>query len=387
MCPAPSPFGRRAIPSHGGGPVTLRALTDAEARVIAVLLSARPDRERDRLNQIGVPRSTYHAVRRRAYAEGWLRDRYIPHPLPLGLPWVTALVARPYADRHDRFVERVSSDPGNVLLWSDARTCIAVFFHATAAEPRKLVDRLASEQLSAPPTVVTTRADGPLVPVYFDFEGLWCNLAGLDGTLAYPHGLGGGWDEEEGTMPTLSAHQRWAIRELLERPFAASDQGRGGHLVGPFGLPFSQRKMLAKGWVTHRTLLDPSRLPPFRGRAADQIVLVAGTPRRDARPDELFAVLTREARVFPFLFMVGADRWLLGALGAANPPSDAARPPRRPVLPTLQQYLEGIEILQEGAAGFSAPVDHRYDRLLLPEESRPSKKTGHGIGAAQTPDS
>ena len=47
----------------GTGP-PVRALTESEARVIAVLLAARPDRERERLHQVQIPRSTYHAVRR-----------------------------------------------------------------------------------------------------------------------------------------------------------------------------------------------------------------------------------------------------------------------------------------------------------------------------------
>ena len=351
----------------------MRALTESEARVIAVLLAARPDSERNRLQQIGVPRSTYHAVRRRAYEEGWLRDRYIPHPAPLGRPWVTFWVARPYADRLERFVEVVSADPGNVFLWSGAQVSIAVFFHGNPEEARRAVDRITLERLGPVPISVSVNADGPAVPVYFDFEGLWSHLAGIEGTLAYPHGLGGGSEEEpeEGTTRT-TPHQLWAIGELLRRPFATVEQGRGSHLVGPFGLPFSQRKMLARGWVTHRTLLDPSRLPPFQGKAADQVVLLSGTPRPDRRPETLFATLTRESRVYPFLFTVGEERWLLGALGASAPSSEP-RTDRRPVLPTLREYLEGIEIIQAPASEFTLPVDHRYDRLL--ESPRSSSVT------------
>ena len=323
-----------------------------------------------------VPRSTYHAVRRRAYEEGWLRDRYIPHPLPLGLPWTTFLVARPFADRVEEFGRTVAQEPGNVVLWSGSQTALAVTFRAKANEAKRLLDRIESGRLSAPPWSVTVRADSPTVPVYFDFEGLWCHLAALDGTLAYPHGLGGPLAEqreEEGEV-SLSAHQRWAVGELLRRPFVATDQGRGAHLVGPFGLPFSQRKMLAKGWVTHRTLLDPSRVPEHRGKSVDQVVFISGSPKPGARPENLFATLTRECRVFPFLFVVGADRWLLSALGGSNPPPADSGLPRRPVLPTLREYLEGIEILQESAQGFVAQVDHRYDRLLPSEPAVPPSK-------------
>jgi hypothetical protein len=350
----------------------VRALTDSEARVIAVLLAARPDHERERLHQVGIPRSTYHAVRRRAYDEGWLRDRYIPHPVPLSRPCVTFLVARPYADRFEEFTKEVSDDPGNVLLWTGSQAALAAFFHAKPEDPRRLLRRLESMRLAAPPLAVTVSADGPSVPVYFDFEGLWDHLAGSEGTLEYPHGLGGpiarGVAEADGPAPIgLTPHQRWALDELLRRPFAAVEHGRGGHLVGPFGLPFSQRRLLARGWVTHRTFLEPSRLPPYQGKAADQIVLISGAPRPGARPEVMFSTLTRESRVYPFLFAVGQDRWLLGALGGSSPTPPDTRAARRPVLPTLREYLEGIEIVQEAAAGFTTPVDHRYDRLIVPQ--------------------
>jgi hypothetical protein len=356
----------------------VRALTDSEARVIAVLLAARPDRERERLRQIDIPRSTYHAVRRRAYSEGWLRDRYIPHPVPLGRPFVTFLIARPYADRFGEFSKTVSADDGVVFLWSGAQLAIAVFCHRREGEGAKLAARIERDRTAAPPLVLTVSADAPTVPVYFDFEGLWCHLAGLEGTLAYPHGLGGhlgsGNTDDDSAPEPLTSHQQWAIGELLRRPFSAAEQGRGGHLVGPFGLPFSQRRLLAKGWITHRTLLDPARLPPYQGRAADQVVLISGTPKPGARPELLFSTLTHDCRVFPFLFVVGTDRWLLGALGGGGPPT-VADPERAAVLPTLRDALEGIEILQEPASGFTAPVDHRYERLFAPAVTAASAKS------------
>jgi hypothetical protein len=344
----------------------VRALTDSEARVIAVLLAARPDHERERLHQVGIPRSTYHAVRRRSYVEGWLRDRYIPHPVPLGRPYVTVSVARPYADRFDEFSRFVAADSGNVLLWTSPQVALSVFFHAKPQESQRLLQRIVADRLAAAPLGLTVRVDGPSIPVYFDFEGLWCNMAGFEGTLAYPHGLGGA-ESPESELPDgmlLTPHQQWALGELLRRPFASAEQGRGGHLVGPFGLPFSQRRLLARGWITHRTFLDPSRVPPFEGKAADQVVLISGAPRTGARPELLFSTLTRESRVYPFLMVVGPNRWLLGALGSSLPAPPGSRPIRRPVLPTLREYLEGIEIIQEAAVGFSAPVDHRYDRLI-----------------------
>jgi hypothetical protein len=354
----------------------VRALTDSEARVIAVLLAARPDRERERLRQVQIPRSTYHAVRRRAYEELWLRDRYIPHPVPLGFPFVTFLLARPFADRFDEFTKVASTDPGNVVLWTGGQVALAIFFHAKAGDGKRWATRMGDQNLSGTPTVLTVAADSPTIPVYFDFEGLWCHLAGIAGTLAYPHGLGGTLppSEKDGESPTLTTHRAWAVGELLRRPFLGAEAGKGPHLVGPFGLPFAQRRMLARGWVDHRTLLDPAHLPAYQGKSPDQVVLIHGVPRSGAKPDVLFGDLTRECRVFPFLFVVGSDRWLLGALGASTPSSPDPTSPRRPVLATLRQYLEGIEVIQEPAAQFATRVDHRYDRLLPPKDGTSATK-------------
>jgi hypothetical protein len=354
-----------------------RGLTDAEARVIAVLLAARSDRERERLRHIDVPRSTYHAIRRRAYEEGWLRDRYVPHPVAFGRPLVTFLVIRPFVDRFEELVRYLSDDPGAVVVWRGTQVVLAVVFHQRPAEADRLVKHLASAHLAPPPATVSAETEGASVPVYFDYEGLWCHVAGFEGTLAYPHGLGGGLlaDSGEVTSAALSRHQWWAASELVRRPFATPEDGRSAHLVGPLGLPFSQRRLLQKGWVVHRTILDPGRLPAYQGRAADQVVFLTGVPKAGAQPSVLFSTLTRESRVYPFLFAVGQIRWVLGALGGSTPRSTETDGGRRAVLPTLREYLEGIEIVQEPAAGFASVVDHRYDRLLPSSDPRDTAKS------------
>jgi hypothetical protein len=354
-----------------------RGLTEAEARVLAVLLAARADRERERLRQIAVPRSTYHAIRRRAYEEGWLRDRYVPHPVAFGRPWTTFLLARPYADRVEELVTTLADDPGAVVVWRGSQVTLAVVFHRKPADVSRLVAAVESRRLAPPPTAVTVRTEGATVPIYFDYEGLWCHVVGFDGTLAYPHGLGGGMvsaDGEEAAPQTLSPHQWWAASELVRRPFAATDAGRGAHLVGPLGLPFSQRQLLKRGWVVHRTILNPGSVPAYQGRSADQVVLVTGQPRAGAQPAVLFATLSREARVYPFLFVTAPDRWLIGAMGGSPPRLSDAEPARRPVLPTLREYLEGIEIVQEPASGLVSALDHRYDRLLPARTDGPPAK-------------
>lgn len=350
----------------------MRSLTEAEATVIATLLAARPERERDRLRQVGIPRSTYYAVRRRAYVEGWLQDRYVPDPVRLGKPYATIVVAQPFADRtQDLASEKAPLAP--TILWSSPQLALAVLFHERPGDGAALAQRWLASGITASDVRLTVDLRGPSVPVFFDFEGLWDHLAGLPGTLAYPHGIGGSGEAEE--LDPLTPHTLWAFGSLLGRPFAARDHGEDGHQLGPFGLPFSERRLLSRGWVTHRVLLTPGKIPPYAGKAADRVFLISGVPRPGARPELLFARLTRECRVFPFLYAVSPERWMIGALGGeptANSVADDRRV-RIPVMPTLAESMEAIQIFQEPVASLASVIDHRYDRLVPPKGTGPAR--------------
>lgn len=351
----------------------MRSMTEAEGRVIAVLLGSTPTNERERLRRVKVPRSTYHAARRRAYQEGWLKDRYVPDPARFGFPWVNLVVVRPFADRISELGSAWAAHPTNVLSWVGAQSALAVFFHPSRAEADGWVRRLGEERWASRVTAVTTHVTSPEVPVYFDYEGLWTHLAGIDGTEVYPNGLGGSTPQEEDSGAPVTSHQRWGATELVHRPFVTESQGREGHLVGPFGVPFSQQKLLRAGWVSHRVFLEPSKVPPFKGRSADQMTFIYGALRDGARPEGLFATLTRDCRVFPFLYASSGGRVLLGALGRApvslgqghrDAPAPDPAESRPSVMAALQGALEGIEVIQESATQLRTLVDHRYDRIL-----------------------
>lgn len=352
---------------HQTGSRTVRSLTEAEAKVITVLLAATADGEKEKLRRIEIPRSTYHAARRRAYEEGWLKDRYVPDPSRFGLPWATIVLARPFADRAATLSGLWEADPTHVHTWQSPQLALGVSFHPSSEAAKASIDRLTDRKLSSRTFAVIAPLTEPTIPVYFDFEGLWSHLSMAKGAIAYPVGLGG--NPRPDGAPPVSNHLRWAATELVHRPFSAAEAGRGSHLVGPLGLPFSQRRLLAQGWVTHRTLLDPAAVPAFQGRSANDLILLTGELRAGSKPEELFQVLTRECRVYPFLYATFDRQILVGALGAGPSAPNAPRPSpvepaRRPVMPTFQEFVQGIEILSEPVERLTAPVDHRYDRLF-----------------------
>jgi hypothetical protein len=341
----------------------VRELTSAEAKVIAGLLGSAAATERERLRRIAVPRSTYHAARRRAYAEGWLRDRYVPQPERIGLPYAVFVAARPFVDRLGELTERWSGTRGCVYLAAGPELLVGVTLEPDLEAARASALRLADPTATSARQVVLADLHRPTVPVYFDYEGLWVHLAEAGGTVAYPRGLGGTPAPED--LTSLSAHQSWAVQQLLHRALDSAAAGRAGHLVGPLGLPFSQQRLVAQGVVVHRVFLDPAPLPSYRGHAADQLVLIAGGWRPGAHPELLFRTLTQECRVYPFLFALDTERAMIGALGRSTSTGGRADGEgRRPVLPTLQESLQGIEIVQVAASSVRTIVDHRYDRLL-----------------------
>lgn len=348
----------------------MRELTESEARVLALLLADTAQDERSRLRQSALPRSTYHAARKRAYAEGWLRDRYLPAPTLFGYPEVTIALARPFADQTQALSDRWAGEPGNVLLWVGPAVALGVFFHRTAREAKSASTRIARPELAASVLSLRPRPEERGLPAYFDFEGVWAHLSGAGGTQAYPKGLPPLPLGVDPAVPsTWTGRRRWAAGELLNRPFVAEAQGRPGHLVGTFGLPLAQKALLAQGWVLHRVLAEPASVPPFRGRLMDRIVLITGTLLEGIRADVLFATLCHECRVYPFLYVIDGPKLLIGALGQSvlNPEGGPTDPvPRRPVMPTLRQTLQGIQIVEERAGNLRAVVDHRYDRITPP---------------------
>ena len=256
----------------------MRALTDAEARTIAVLLGSAAAPERERLSRSGLRGRLIMppgpGLRGRVASRS-LRAR----PDRIGFPFATFLLARPFADRIDELLQRWAGDPGNVLLLGGPAAVVGTFFHPSEKSARTMASGKGWSDLASSSGAVVADLRQPSVPVYLDFEGLWAHLSGTDGTVAYPRGLGGGDPGPTGApdpSTEYTSHQRWATAELLARPF--TDSGRGSHLVGPLGLPFSQQRLVAKGWVNHRVFLDPSKLSSYRGNAADQYSLHLGHP-------------------------------------------------------------------------------------------------------------
>jgi len=348
-----------------------RSLTEQEARVVGLLLEDSSGGERERLRRWGLPRSTYHHIRRRVYAQGWVHHRYIPDPRLFGLPWISFLLVRPFADRRGALAEVLTRDPRAVHVVIGPNLVFSIHWEASEASAGRRWALIEREGWADGGVQLTVELSARSVPVYFDYEGMWAHLTGRPGTSGYPRALVGGPASPGTSAPgPLTPHQRWAVRYLLDRvdrPSARTDPASPG---GPFGLPFSVRRLLEQGWISHRSILSPSSVPPYQGRTADRSYFVAGTPRPGAHPEQLFQQLAGECRVYPFLFVVGPDRWLIGAAGGAQEGAAPAAP-RRPVLPTIGGACQGIQIFEADGASFLPQVNHRYDRLLSEAASEP----------------
>jgi len=344
-----------------------RSLTEQEARVIGLLLEDSPAGERDRLRRWGLPRSTYHHIRRRAYAQGWLDHRYIPDPRLFGLPWMSFLLVQPFADRRGSLTEALTRDSRAVHVAVGPNLVFTIHWDDSEAAAVRRFALIEKEGWVAGGVQLTTELSAQSVPVYFDYEGMWAHLTGRPGTLGYPRGLGGG----PAAPGPMTSHQRWAVRYLLDRVASPSTRTDPGTPGGLFGLPFSVRRLLELGWISRRSILSPSLVPPYQGRTANRTYFVVGTPRSGARPEQLFQELVGPCQVFPFLFIVRKDRWLIGAAGGARE-GGAADNHRQPVLPTIAGACEGIQIFEADGSSFRPQVNHRYDRLLADASSGPN---------------
>ncbi len=353
--------------SHPVGRHTLRELTETEVRVLQALLAEDREGERVRLARTGLARSTYHAARRRAYEEGWIRDRYLPDPVAFDYGWARLLLARPYADRQEELVRRLSGNEGTVVLWQSPQSLFCVSLERGGPPPAPSRSSSVPEGSAQELTELQVDLKGRGLPVYFDYEGLLAHLGEQTGTVSYPRSLSLSGRPGAPRVPVVRSPSVWnAAYQLVSSPRNAEERGRPSHRLGPPSLPRSQRKLLELGCVRRRVLPDPARLPPFHGRRADELVFVHGVWRGASKGETLLRTLTAECRVYPFLYAFTDERLLLAALGQTPGVGEGelAGPSRRPVLPTLRQCLENIVVTRERVESILARVDHRYDPLL-----------------------
>ena len=352
----------------------MRALTEAEARLIRALLAAPGDSEREFLEETKLPRSTYHAVRKRVYDEGWLRVRFAPHPACFGLPFVTLAVAHPFAESSVALMERWSRPESNVILWGGSSLVFAIYLHRTRDEARRFTSGLVDDAMRPRSFFLTTSTAAESLPVYFDFEGVWSHLAGIPGSSQYPRPLSPPLPPGS-HVPTgpPSPGLRRAARNLILRPIVADFEGRSGHFLGLLGLTRPEHRLLDDGWVFQRVLPDLGVLPSFQDRKADQIVFVRGEFLEGKNSTGLLKALTEKCRVYPFLLAHDETGVVVGTVGQSGPLPAAGDGSRPSVLGTLQEFLRRIEVDSEWVAGLTPVVDHRYDRVLA---EPPAKSSG-----------
>lgn len=344
-----------------------------EARVLSVLLGASLESEGERIVRSGLPRSTYEDARRRVYGQGIVEDRYVPDPRVFGRRWATAMLVRPYADELSSLVARWSASPDNVLVWRGPESVFAVFLHAGPRPEVEGGNFGSGSRQPASASQLTVDLARPSVPIYFDYEGAWTHVAGVDALWQYPRPL----VAEPGVAVSPSEGSRRVAADLVFRSGPDTSGGRPPHLMGPYALPRSSRRLVERGWLQWRAFPRLRALKLTDGRGADSVVLVFAGLKEGRSPGALFRELSMH-RSFPFLFMTEGQRVLLGFLAtraAAEASSEgAAGDVLLENLTQVEAHRASIEDLQE-------VVSHRYAGVVRPAPGPGSQRAQHLVEA------
>jgi len=344
----------------------MRSLTEAETRVIRILLANLPGPERNRIRDAEVPRTTYQTVRHRAFLNGWLQERYFPHPLLFGAERIRFVLAQPYAERWNESVRMLRSLEGLVILWASPETLFGVVYEESTG--RRWNDLFTSDVFRRSWTIAApARGDG--IVSYFDYEGVWSRWALNRDPLAYPRGLPAA---NLSALPQSKADWN-SVRELLVRPSGATSIALDRSVFRATGLSRRGRKLLSAGWFSHRILPNLGEIPTIRGYRPDRVVFVTATPLPGKSTRDFFADLTRLGRASPFVFAYDSDRVLFATLSPA--PLEVAEG-RTPMVDLLQNYLAKVEVIREPIDSLFPLVDHRYDRLKLPARESGTRSDG-----------
>ncbi|MDE1820811.1 MAG: hypothetical protein KGI98_08230 [Euryarchaeota archaeon] len=327
------------------------------------MLAAGLEPEEERIRLTGLARSTFQEAKRRMYSRGWLRDRYLPALSLVGVPTVSFLLTRAFAERVQETVKRLQEDRETVHLWVAEETIFAVVFHRAVNSAKALGRAVAEGALGSDSFLLSVDPSAPSVPVYFDFEGIVAQWTGSASPARYPRPL-----PHVAASRTIFAPLT-GLDPLLSRPFLASTQGRAEHLLGPAGLPRSQKRLLLSGKVEWRVMPSLSRLPPFHGVQLSHLVLARGRLRPGVRLLDLYRTLAQELQAHPFLLVSDTEHVLVGGVAVSRTEGTAEEAPGEPTatLPdVLATQLEGIELTRLPLRALRSPLFHRYDRLSGP---------------------
>lgn len=335
----------------------MRDLTLGEATVIRSALASDLGSERERLHRTQLPATTYQRGRQRAYAEGWVFDRYVPDPVRLGCSSITFALVQPFADRRRELQARWEANPNAVLLWCWPETLFGVFW---SRGPGDVLPIPSEKGWLRTEFTLTADPRQPEIPSYFDWEGAWSRLMALRGSYAYPHSLPP-VISRSANPSSLSDSDRQGLALLMNRSLDRPPEGEPLR-VSPFFLPRSQQRLLGRGMVEQRTFLDPKTVPRYNGRGIERLVFLQGTLRVGASPERLFHRLT-SIQVYPVLFATDRSKVLMTTLSPAPPPGEPGLP-KMNVLANLEEFLESIQVEREPVGSLEVPVNHRYDRLL-----------------------
>jgi hypothetical protein len=342
-----------------------RQLSEAEARLLSVLLASPLGTEASRIPRAGVPRSTYQRLRRNIYRDGWLRDRYVPRLEVVGGTSLTFVLAFPYAEQAEEVERAWARSPRAVVVWATPEFYFAVFVGDDPSRPaydRHLFPRSFRSLLS-----LSVRAGDGSVERYFDYGSAFAHLCGLAEAPTRPDG----WeilappDHENGRRP--SARLLRAARDVVVGDGATGRVARPPHLRGYTFLPRIGQEAIRRGLVRWQVTPDYRRIPAYEGRRPTDLVFVYAERRPGREPAVFLDELGRDAGIYPFLAAFDRDHALLGLLEIGPDAEDregVGHPGRSTLVHVLGRSLVGVELFRERLSLCQSVVDHDYARLL-----------------------
>jgi hypothetical protein len=352
-----------------------RALTEAEALVVAAALGRdgtglSPSVALDRL-----PRRTRQTVFQRIYSREWVVDRIIPHPGLFDRAWVTIAVVQPYAERVAACLRGWRAEPGLAHLWASEETILGVFFSSGSAEKNRLEQVCRELGSGRAGFVLSIDTRERVIPVYFDFEAAWSRIVRIAGTVRYPRSLPRTvLDYGSTASPALSVRDRERLVEVLGRSSMVRQFGPFQAVSDALSTSLTVRRLIGKGWAEPRSFLDPLTITGAVSGLPERVAFTHGLLLSGATPQSLFRELVERARISPFLFATDGIQAFFAVLSKSGGIGSGGHGEndRTQVSEVLRNHLQNIAAIREPLADLHAIVNHRYERIVIDDPGKGS---------------
>lgn len=282
----------------------------------------------------------------------------------MGFPYAVFVLTKPYSERRSEVLANWLATGEAVHLWEFREYLLGVFLYDDPKEFQRVLRGIATTDVASDTYSLVCDTREASVPVYFDFEGAWCQVTKTEGPNGYPRTFPATPRAKSISSPGLSPRDRKIVSDLLSDESGFIRESGPARGAQRWIRQDPIRRLHRTGALDRRVFLDPGSASRWMSPFPPITTIIRGEFLSGSSPERLWSLLVGERQLFPFLYCSDGKEVLFACL--ARPESGPSSETRAlGVDSSLKDYLQRIVVVREPLRSLRAPLSHRFERPLV----------------------